>query len=261
MTTYIDGTVENSLSQLISDCLVSAHDHYGGDDLYTTTDVSGHYEFEVSANDTYDLTVWHSGYTIEHQDNILATADTYTYVDFIPPDHNLNASVIGIVQDDEGLPIENANVYGVGSSYKFGAKTDANGNYALPLHRADTYTIKAVKNNFSVRSNASITQSGNHPTASTTIDFTGSYYLARTLGTTRIGFAVYGRSVVVLDLLNSSGSLIQADGPATTTVFMKARRWGSGGSLTTTYTGDWNADEGDGSGGSNYGGDCGDCGE
>ena len=261
MSTYLDGTVENSLSQLIQDCLVNAHNHYGGTDLQTTTDGAGHYEFEVNANDTYDLTVWHSGYTVEHQNDILATADTYTYVDFIPPDHNLRASVIGTVQDDEGIAVPDVNVYAVGSTYIFGGRTDSSGHYILPLHRPDTYTIKAAKNNFSVRSNVSITQSGNHPTASTTIDFTGSYYLSRTLGTTRLGYAVYGRAVVVPDLLNGSYDLIQANGPATTTVFMKTRKWGSGDILRTYTNGGDSADEGDGSGGSNYDGDCGDCGE
>ena len=263
MATRIVGVIENSLEELIPDCYVEAYDHQGGGStLGTMADSSGYYEITVSDNNHYyDVTVWHSGYTIEEQDTIYAPEGKDTHVDFVPPDHDLKPSVVGVVQDDEGLPVEDANVWGEGSSYKFGAKTNADGEYVLPLHRADTYIIKAVKNNFSIRSNVSVTQSGNHPTSTTTVDFTGSYHLERNLGTDRLGYAVYGRSVVARDRLDSSGTLIQANEPATTTVFMKTRRWGSGSVLTTTYSGDWNLDEGDGHGGTNYSGDCGDCGE
>ena len=261
MTTYIDGTVENEFGQPLPDSLVGLTDRLDGSYLSTFTDNGGDYEFTVTAYHHYDLTVWHSGYTIESQYDIIAEEDTFTLVNFTPPDHNLHASVIGTVQDDEGLPVENANVWGVGSSYIFGCKTEADGQYVLPLHRADTYTIKATKNNFTIKSNVSVTQSGNHPTSSTTVDFTGSYCLERNLGTTRLGFAVYDRAVVVPDLLYDSYDLIHADSPAESTVFMKTRRWGSGGVLWTTYSGGYDADEGDGSGGSNYDGDCGDCGE
>lgn len=260
MTVHIAGDVEDVNGNRVAGCRVNAVDHQGGYIYHDTTDDMGHYDMIVSNyGHYYDMSAYHSGYVIEHQDDIGTPSggdhDYTVYVDWKPPDHHLKASIVGTVQDDEGLGIPNANVWGVGSTYMFGTSTDSNGDYVLPLHEADTYTIKAVKNNYTVRTYGSITQSGRHPSATTTINFTGSYYLARILGTTNLGYAVYHRSVVIPDFLMDNYNLTHASNPATTTVYMKTRTWGSGGVLWTSTNDASNATEGDGLGGSDYDGD------
>ena len=260
MSTVVYGDIQDRFGFGINDCWVTAKDNTTSTEYYDS-DAGGSYSITVDdVSHQFTVTVWHSGYIVTSQDVNVYSGDL-NQCDFAPTSgYQLNASIEGTVQDDEGLPVEDAFVWGNGNNYKFGTKTNSNGDYALPLHKADTYTIKATKNNSTVISNGDVTQSGMHPTTSITKDFTGSYCLARILGTVDLGYAVYGRSVVISDNLTAAG-LTHVDDPATTTVYMKTRIWGGGGTLYTSTDDSDTANEGDGSDGTDYDGDCGGCGE
>jgi len=259
--TIIYGDIQDRFGSGVSNCHVTAEDDVTHIEYYDT-DADGEYSVVVgNESHNYTVSVWHSGYVVRSR-TIAVTPNDFNQCDFIPPSYNLVASVEGTVEDNYGNPVENAFVWGEGTNW-YGCKTNANGEYALPLHTGGTYDIKACKTNFNERSYGSITQSGYHPTTDeqTTKNFTGTYCLERILGTDDLGFAVYGRSVVIPDDLPTTSSLIAADDPATTTVKLKTWKFGSGAALTTTSSGTSDSSEGEGSGGTNYKGDCGDCGE
>jgi len=259
--TIIYGDIQDRFGSGVSNCHVTAEDDVTHIEYYDT-DADGEYSVVVgNESHNYTVSVWHSGYVVRSR-TIAVTPNDFNQCDFIPPSYNLVASVEGNVEDNYGNPVENAFVWGEGTNW-YGCKTNANGEYALPLHTGGTYNIKACKTNFNERSYGSITQSGYHPTTDeqTTKNFTGTYCLERILGTDDLGFAVYGRSVVIPDDLPTTSSLIAADDPATTTVKLKTWKFGSGAALTTTSSGTSDSSEGEGSGGTNYKGDCGDCGE
>jgi len=261
LETIIYGDIQDRFGSGVSNCHVTAEDDVTHIEYYDT-DADGEYSVVVgNESHYYTVSVWHSGYVVRSR-TIGVTANTFNQCDFIPPSYNLVASVEGTVEDNYGNPVENAFVWGEGTNW-YGCKTNANGEYALPLHTGGTYDIKACKTNFNERSYGSITQSGYHPTTDeqTTKNFTGTYCLERILGTDDLGFAVYGRSVVIPDDLPTTSSIITADEPATTTVKLKTWKFGSGAALTTTSSGTSDSSEGEGSGGTNYKGDCGDCGE
>ena len=259
MATNVYGNIQDRFGVGVNDCWVTAKDDVTGIEYYDM-DADGDYIITVAdVSHFYTIKVWHSGYVIAER-NIGVYSGNFNQCDFIPPSHNLEASVEGTVEDNDGNPVENAFVWGESTNW-YGCKTNSNGEYALPLHVSGTYDIKASKTNFNERSYGSVIQSGFHPSSKTTKNFTGAYLLSRILGTVDLGFAVAGRSVIIPDDLPTASALIEADTPATTTVYLKTRKYGTGAALATTSSGTSDSSEGDGSGGTDYNGTCGDCGD
>lgn len=261
MATNVYGDIQDRFGVGVMDCYVTATDDVTGIAYYDVV-ADGNYTITVAdVTHFFTVKVWHSGYVIRER-TIAVYSGNFNQCDFIPPSYHLEASVEGTVEDNDGNPVENAFVWGESTNW-YGCKTNSNGEYALPLHVGGTYNIMARKTNFDERSHGSITQAGYHPTTieQTTKNFTGAYYLSRILGTVDLGFAVFGRSVIIPDDLPTTSALIAADTPATNTVLLKTRKFGSGAALATTTSGTSDSSEGDGSGGTDYNGGCGDCGD
>lgn len=259
MATIVFGDIQDRFGVDVNNCFVTAKDDVTHIEYYDT-DADGNYIIVVAdVTHFFTVKVWHSGYVIGSQQIAVYSGD-FNQCDFIPPSHNLEASVEGTVQDGDGNPVENAFVWGESTNW-YGCKTNSSGEYALPLHVGGTYNIMARKTNFDERAYGSVVQSGYHPASKTTKNFTGAYCLARILGTVDLGFAVDGRSVIIPDDLPTASALIKPDTPATTTVYMRTRKYGTGAALTTTSSGTSDSSEGDGAGGTDYDGTCGDCGD
>jgi hypothetical protein len=169
----------------------------------------------------------------------------------------LDATIHGRVVDTNGNPVTNANIFTLENNY--GAKTNSDGYYALPQCNTGGSSPYAIKNNFDKQNAASVYQSGNHPTITTTRNFTlhrstdatGEYAHEDVL-------SVYDQSVIIPDdPVTGLGSLLQATTVGATTVKAKTRKWGIGVSLGTS-TGTGASYQQNGTGGYDSDGDMGD---
>ena len=265
------GNEINSLFGMESSCYV----HDLGDDIYITAKYKQkNLERDSSMRidgmeETVNLKVYHSGYVKQTRtrDDVINKNINGPF-DFTGSENYLHASVEGIVEDEDGNPVENANVWGISSGYnkKYGCKTASNGKYALPFHSVGTYTIKAIKNNHYITTHSStVRQDNKHPINTKERLFTNSYHLNR-ITNYPIGsyahlntLAVNNQSVIIPDdPVTETGSLIKPDNVATTIIKIKTHKWGTGAAQCTTSTGNWNGTTGYGSGGFDYDGDMGD---
>jgi len=273
---HIQNYIDNEISGPFG-MEASSYVHDLGDDVYTTA----YYKQQNLTNDdiiyidgmegTVDLKVFHSGYVkqIRSRDDVV-DKDINGPFDFTGSENYLRASVEGIVKDEDGNPVENVAVFG--TSYNpaqryYGGKTNADGKYALPFHKAGHYYIHALKNNFYSKdhSHDSIYQGSDHPETKTTIDFIGSNCINRIkdypIGTHAHSntLAVDNQSVIIPDdPVTSDGSLPLPENVAGTIVKAKTVTWGTAPTQSTTSTGTWDSSTGYGSGGFDYDGDMGD---
>jgi len=253
----------------------SSYVHDLGDDTYITAyykqnnleridsmyiDGMGVYEPSV------ELRIYRSGYVRQpctRTDIVDGESNgPFNFVDW----NYLRASVEGIVKDEDNNPVENVNVWGIRTGAQYGCKTASDGKYALPLHTAGTYTIKAIKNNHNIEiQDSDITQSTKHPDWATEKMFTESHCIKR-ITAYPIGtyahlntLAVDNQSVIIPDdPVTSDGSLPLPENVAGTIVKAKTVTWGSAPTQSTTSTGTWDSSTGYGSGGFDYDGDMGD---
>lgn len=206
------------------------------------------------------ITPYKSGYQLREVEFSGITAKNLNINnDFTGVINYLRSTVIGIVIDSDANPIENANVWCEKTGYKFGAKSNSDGKYALPIHADGIYIPKAIKNNFDVKLGSNIGQTGYHPISPTIRNFTltrksdptGDYAHINSL-------CVDDQSVVILDDPVTSSTLIKPSNVGVTIVKVKTRKWGTGAAQSTSSTGTSNGGIGYGSGGRDYDGDTGD---
>ena len=181
-------------------------------------------------------------------------------------DDYLQASIEGIVHNGDGQPLENANVWALRAYVGYGAKTNSDGKYALPIHYGEgNFQVRAGKNNHQEETHPDlVTQHGYHPTSPSTRNFTGDRKLERLTGYP-IGtyahvntLAVANQSAIIPDdPVTGTGEPLLADSVAATIVKIKTHKWGDGPAQSTTSTGTYNSTTGFGTGGWDYDGDMG----
>lgn len=210
-----------------------------------------------------NVEVYRSGYVVLSESVTLVQRDMAT-LNFTGTKY-LQATVEGVVHDADGLALPNANVFGARTGAVYGCKTASDGKYALPLHTGGTYTIKAIKNNHNLLTQAAtVTQSGDHPSSMTTKSFTGANKL------TRVSAYPVGIYAHLDSLASAVQSVIIPDDALTTNVpiiptsvgatIVKLRnRAAAAGSTSMGTSDDVGTDgRGYGSGRCNYDGDMGD---
>jgi len=250
----------------------SSYVHDLGDDIYITAAYQQKYlersdsMYVDGMEGTVNLKIYHSGYVKQTRtrDDVV-DKDINGPFDFTGDDY-LQASVEGIVKDEDNNPVENANVWATNVyNNKYGCKTSIDGKYALPLHTKGSFSIRATKNNFNVASCSGVSQSSKHPLTVETRNFTDSNCLTRMTGYPTGEFAhlntlaVDNQSVIIPDdPVTGDGNLIKPYNVATSIIKIKTHKWGTGASQSTTSTGTYDSSTGYGSGGFNYGGDMGD---
>jgi len=268
---FSDREIDNSLFGMEA----SSYVHDLGDDVNITATYkqknlshSDSMYIDGMENDVY-LKIFHSGYVKQSKycGDVTEKEENGPY-DFTNSDY-LRASVQGMVIDADGYPVKNAVVFA--TSYNptkqyYGCKTNNDGIYALPLHKAGNYYINAHKNNFYLKqhSHDAIQQTSCHPESSTEIYFSGSNHINRVTDYPRGDYAhintlaVDNQSVIIPDDPVTDGNLIKPNSVATNIVKVKTHKWGTGAAQSTTSTGTWDSSTGYGSGGFNYAGDTGD---
>jgi hypothetical protein len=170
-------------------------------------------------------------------------------------------SVYGTVIDGDGHGIENANVFGIRTGAMYGCKTNASGNYALPLHTAGTYTIEAAKNNFEWFTHGStVAQTTDHPTVAALRNFTlvrATSYLSGAYA--HLGTVAADKQAMIIpdDIATSNVPVLPTSVVAS---IVKLRNRASAGTAGSEGTSSGTADSGIGYGGGgfNYDGDMGD---
>jgi hypothetical protein len=212
------------------------------------------------------ITPYKSGYELKEIEFSGITAKNLnTGNDFTGSNH-LPCWAQGTITDSDGNPIENANIWGEGDGYKYGAKSNDAGKYALPLHKFGTYGytfyyLRAIKNNFNININSTdwVYVSGYHCDYLFTLDFTLVRKSDPTGANAHVNsLCVDNQSVIILDDPVTSSTLIKPSSIGTTIVKAKTRKWGTGAAQCTTSTGTSNGGIGYGSGGSDYDGNTGD---
>lgn len=213
-----------------------------------------------------DLKAFRSGYVQQTRSCTGVTdKDMNGPYDFTGSTNYLRASVEGIVQDGDNNALENANVFGMYGATMYGAKVASDGKYALPFHTGGNYQIRARKNNHVGETLPdTVYQGGDHPTARTEKNFTGTYKLERRTDYPQGAYAhldslaVDGQSVIIPDDPITSTAQIKPTSVGASIVKVKTRKWGAGAAQSTTSTGGSNGGTGFGSGGLDYDGDMGD---
>lgn len=185
----------------------------------------------------------------------LNTGNDFTGTDYLP------STFQGTIIDSDGNPIENANIWAEKVNYKYGAKSNSDGKYALPICAyTGTFSPRAIKNNFNLNIGSGLwIYTQYHMPSATTRNFTltrksdptGDYAHVNSL-------CVDDQSVIILDDPVTSSTLIKPSSVGTSIVKVKTRKWGAGAAQSTTSTGTSNGGIGYGSGGWDYDGGTGD---
>lgn len=200
-----------------------------------------------------DIIPYKCGYKLETFNSGSVYEKTFNMVD----DMVLDATIHGQVIDIYNSPIINANIFIDDGNY--GAETNNDGYYALPICVPGYYIPSAVKNNFVISDGTVLLQSENHPSNPITRNFT----LTRQSGALGESahsnvLCIFNQSVIIPDdPVVGTGALLQAMTVAPTLVKAKTRKWDTGQSLSTS-TGAGSGYQQNGSGGYNGNGNMGD---
>ena len=245
MATSIDGYVKDRNGMGLEDVFVSGA---GGSDR---TNAGGKYYYVCNPG-TSNISAGKAGYVTKRQSASLPL-NVVTTVNFtVATGYELHASIEGTVRDDNNDLKPDIMVWAegiLGSTGRYGCKTQSDGTYVLPVFVGGDYIIECGKNNFNIISQCDYYQSGLYPTYTADIHFTGSFAIDRILSENN-KLAIFNRSIVIKDDLDSSYYNI-ADIPSTEKVYAEVRKW-SGSSLNV-YSGTFLfAYVSDGTGGSQY---------